>query len=146
MDFHDYLKTALERCKKELPYHEILKRINMGESYFWKVRVGERAMNVYHLRALLHVLHDHKQQESIDILLSWLLPEGYQVVQSQYEHTGNEIKESFDVLTQAGLTVQTLSQALSDGQLVPYEKKEILKTLSKLEKEIQELKQCLKDS
>ena len=148
LEFHDILKVCLEEIKKDLPWYEIADRIipEKSRDFFWKIRSGERPLHLKRFKLLLTLLAERGFDRQVKMLVEWVLPDGYQVVNKQIKSTDNEIKESLDVLQEAGVTITTISQALSDGQLVPYEKKEILKTLSKLEKEIQELKQCLKDS
>ncbi len=146
LEFHDILKVCLEEIKKDLPWYEIADRIipEKSRDFFWKIRSGERPLHLKRFKLLLTLLAERGFDRQVKMLVEWVLPPGFEVVKKENSSSNNEIQEAFDVIYQAGDTIRVLSECLRDGRLVPYEKKQILSSLSILEKEIEELKECLK--
>jgi len=146
LEFHDVLKVCLEEIKKDLPWYEIADRIipEKSRDFFWKIRSGERPLHLKRFKLLLTLLAERGFDRQVKMLVEWVLPPGFEVVKKENSSSNNEIQEAFDVIYQAGDTIRVLSECLRDGRLVPYEKKQILSSLSILEKEIEELKECLK--
>jgi len=146
LEFHDVLKVCLEEIKKDLPWYEIADRVipEKSRDFFWKIRSGERPLHLKRFKLLLTLLAERGFDRQVKMLVEWVLPPGFEVVKKENSSSNNEIQEAFDVIYQAGDTIRVLSECLRDGRLVPYEKKQILSSLSILEKEIEELKECLK--